>query len=146
MSQMNLFTGSERDPKKYIYDALTWIAKDYPDRWLRFINLCEDEQAAGNPRIQRDQVYLLARQHGLPITECDEYRNDHNLFAALSRYALMFRPKLAGVLHPKEQPWDNCGINFVEEWKCLVNPFTPFAWEDWREAKEAYRRGDVSVA
>ena len=132
--QTNLLTGSDRDPMKYVRSALAWAKDGYPYKWMSLVRLCEAEAAAGNRRIRRGDVYTLARQHGLTVSECEAFRHDNNLWAALSRYLLMFRPGLACAIFPDPQPWDGV-FDLVAEWHAHVSPATPFYIADWRDAR-----------
>lgn len=136
-----LYDGVVRTPKQRVEEACAWIAHDYPHKWLRLVNLCERE--AANPEcklISRDYLYSMALRQGLTISECEEFRMDHNLWSILSRYLLMFRPNLASVIHPRYMPETVDSVDLEAMWKECVRPQTFFLADSWREAELAVRR------
>ena len=79
-----LYDGVQRTPLMRVEEACCWIADDYPRKWLRLVNLCEQAKADGLPRIRRGDLFILAQQQGMAITECMEFRFDNNLWSVLS--------------------------------------------------------------
>lgn len=134
-------------PLQRVEMACAWAAKDYgkpSSRWMRLVRLCERKARAGEPCIRRGDLYRMAQEEGLDITICREFRFDNNIWAPLSRYLLMFRPRLAGSIHPKKSEIDD--IDLVKVWHDQVNPQTFFFAETWQEAVEAFELMDVSAA
>ena len=116
-----LYDGVAMTPERQVEHALAWIADDYPRKWLR--------------RIGRSHIYTLAMLQGMDITLCEEFNMDHNLWAVLSRYLLMFRPSLAEVIFPKRSKVDDAGLDFEALWHRDVAANTFFRAPDWRAAK-----------
>lgn len=138
-----LYDGVPRTPLMRVEEACAWIAGDYPRKWLRLVNLCEQAKADGWPRIRRGDLFVLATQQGLPITLCMEFRFDNNLWSVLSRYLLMFRPELATVIFPNTAEVDRHGIDFENVWHGHVARNTFFPVKCWQDAVDLYR-GDAA--
>ena len=132
-----LYDGAARTPAMRVEEACCWIADDYPRKWLRLVNLCEQAKADGLPRIRRGDLFVLASQQGLPISECMEFRMDNNLWSVLSRYLLMFRRDLAGVIFPREADVDR--VDLESMWRDHVALSTRFEAATWQEAAEGVR-------
>lgn len=133
---MKLYDGVLRTPTLRVEEACAWIANDYPKKWLRLVDLCEQAKADGWPRIRRGDLFVLAAQQGMPITMCREFRFDNNLWSVLSRYLLMFRPHLATVIFPKVAEIDKANINFENVWHEQVARNTFFPARSWQDAVE----------
>lgn len=133
-----LYDGVARTPSMRVEEACAWIAEDYPRKWLRLVNLCERAKADGWPRIRRGDLYVLATQQGLPITQCMEFRFDNNLWSVLSRYLLMFRPALATAIFPKSAEIDKAGIDLEDVWHDCVARNTFFPAATWQDAAKRY--------
>ena len=103
------------------------------------MNLCEQAKADGLPRIRRGDLFILAQQQGMAITECMEFRFDNNLWSVLSRYLLMFRPELATVIFPNSAEIDRHGIDFENVWHDNVARNTFFPVKCWQDAVGLYR-------
>ena len=142
MGEVNreLYDGVARTPAMRVEEACAWIAEDYPRKWLRLVNLCEEAMISGWPRIRRGDLFVLATQQGMPITECMEFRFDNNLWSILSRYLLMFRPELATVIFPKTtKALDDGSISFEDVWHNNVARNTFFPCKCWQDAAKLYR-------
>ena len=135
-----LYDGVPMTPERRVEHALAWIAGDYPRKWLRLVNLCEEAARSGWPRIRRGDLYVLASQQGLDITLCREFRMDNNLWSVLSRYLLMFRPSLAAVIFPKTtKALDDGSIDFEALWHDQVARNTFFRSPTWEAAAKRVR-------
>lgn len=132
-----LYDGVPMTPERRVEHALAWIAGDYPRKWLRLVNLCEEAARSGWPRIRRGDLYVLASQQGLDITLCREFRMDNNLWSVLSRYLLMFRRDLTGVIFPREADVDR--VDLESMWRDHVALSTRFEAATWQEAAEGVR-------
>lgn len=133
-------------PEQRVELACAWAAQDYgkpSSRWMRLVRLCERKTRQGEPCIRRGDLYRMAQEEGLEISLCREFRFDNNIWSALSRYLLMFRPRLAASIHPKRSEIDD--VDLVRVWHEQVNPQTFFFAETWQEAVEAYELQDVSA-
>lgn len=132
-----LYDGIARTPAMRVEEACAWIADDYPHKWLRLVGLCERAAGEGLPRIRRGDLFVLAAQQGLPISECREFRFDNNLWSVLSRYLLMFRRDLATVIFPRAADVDQ--VDLESMWRDHVALSTRFESASWQEAAEEVR-------
>lgn len=148
--QPTLYDGiGKTDPVLRVEMACAWAAEGYgkvTSKWMHLVRLCERARSRGEICIRRGDLYRMAQEEGLPITVCREFRFDNNLWAGLSRYLLMYRPKLASCIHPKTCDLDRAGIDFARVWHDNVNAQTFFPAETWQEAVEAYKAQDASAA
>ena len=131
------------DSETYVRKACRWVNKN-PQLFKRIMYLCHKEVDKGNPCIQRGQIYKLAQDAGFSITECQEIRRDHNLWAILARYMVMLRPRLAKSLNFRNAGCDH--VDMVSIWHEEVNAGTTFLAENWKAAKRACDLGCVSAA
>ena len=145
----SLYDGVRTDPEMLVGMACAWAAKGYPladGNWMRLVRLCERAMADGWKRIRRGDLFVIAAQQGMDMTLCREFCFDNNLWAPLSRYLLMFRPKLAAVIFPKRQKTSRIDeVDFVAAWHEQVNPATFFYYPTWEEAVEAWEKGDAAA-
>lgn len=127
-----LYDGVRRTPQMRVEEACAWIADDYPRKWLELVKLCERAQRSGLPRIRRGDLFVLATQQNLPISVCNEFRFDNNLWSVLSRYLIMFRPSLSAVIFPRTTELDK--VDFEEVWHDNVARNTVFNVGRWDAA------------
>ena len=83
--------------------------------------------------LRRGDVFLLAQQQGMSITQCREFRFDNTLWAGLSRYMIMFKPALSLILKPTEKPNGVDSVNLAHVWQqvtCSTSFFTCPRWQD----------------
>lgn len=127
---------SAQGPYAIAEKACRWVAK-HPDSWEHLLELCEwfnNVRPAGPiDRLRRGDIYNYAQQMGLSVTLCKEFKFDNNLWSALSRYAIMQRPHLRGVIKPRASELDAIDMRGV--WAVVVGPPTCFAVDDWRLAE-----------
>lgn len=133
-----LYDGVKLTPKQRVEDVAGWIAEEYPKKWMRLVGLCEWAKAQGWPRIRRGDLFVLASMKGLPITTCNEFRFDNNLWSILSRYLLMFRAELATVIFPKKAAIDDPSIDFERIWHENVARNTFFEARTWQDAQRMH--------
>lgn len=74
--------------------ACGWVASN-PDTWAKLRRICYRLMLEGHV-IQRDNVYTLACQNGMTVSEASEFKRDHNLWSVLSRYMGAAAPLHAG--------------------------------------------------
>lgn len=72
--------------------ACGWVASN-PDTWAKLRRICYRLMLEGHV-IQRDNVYTLACQNGMTVSEASEFKRDHNLWSVLSRYMVLQRPSM----------------------------------------------------
>lgn len=144
-----LYDGVATDPKMLVEMACAWAAKDYPlatGNWMRLVRLCEKAMADGWPRIRRGDLFVIAAQQGMEMSLAREFCFDNNIWSGLSRYLLMFRPKLAAVIFPRRCKTSRIDeVDFEAVWHENVNPATFFYFPTWEQAVEAWQAGDVAA-
>lgn len=118
-----------------------WI-KGHRHAFKRIMHLAHTAVERGE-RLSGPEVYFWARQHGVSITEMEEFRRDKTLWAGIARYMVMLRPKLYRCLEFRRSKMD--GVDLVAVWHDNVNPNTFFLASDWKEAKRLCEIGDVSA-
>ena len=106
--------------------ACGWVASN-PDTWAKLRRICYRLMLEGHV-IQRDNVYTLACQNGMTVSEASEFKRDHNLWSVLSRYMVLQRPT----------PVDS--VDLVGTWEAIVGPAV-FAASTLTEAQGIYDRG-----
>lgn len=129
-----------RDPKAYVIEACYWIKRNNRQA---FNTLCwlVDKAVDRGEIIQRGDIYYLAKQAGMSVSEARELKRDNNLFSVLARYMVMLQPRRARALNFKL-----CGVDTVDligEWRDIVNAGTTFLALSWQEAKELCAAGDA---
>ena len=142
-----LYDGVKNTPRLMAEEACCWIKEGYGSpngRFFRLIGMLEAAAARGERCVRRGDVYRMAQEQGMSVTLCQEFRFDNNIWSALSRYLLMFRPKLAAVIHPKKASIDT--VDLEEVWRDNVSPHTFFYFHTWQEAVAAYAAGDACAA
>lgn len=124
----------EQGPYNIAMKACRWVRRN-PEAWERLLGLCEwFDHVRPSSRLRRGDLYNYAQQLGMSVTLCKEFRFDNNLWSALSRYVLMCRPNLSGIIHPRSSALDS--IDMAEVWSVCVGGPLPFAVMDWRQAEE----------
>lgn len=131
------------EAERTAYDVCAWV-KGNRDSYKRMLRLFHEQVDSGNPRTRRDDVVSFARDMGLPVSVVDDLKHDHNLFAGLSRYAVMLRPRLARTLHFRKSKLDD--IDLIPIWHEVVDPRTTFLAKNRREAEHLVEIGDASAA
>ena len=125
------------------FDVCSWIER-HPDDYKRLLKVLHRQVDSGNPRTRRDDVISFARDMGMEVSVVDDLRHDHNLFAGLSRYAVMLRPRLARTLHFRKSKLDE--IDLAAVWHECINPNTVFLAGSWMEAKRMVETDDAAAA
>lgn len=142
MSQQEFSLVSKAEPTMYVQAACFWV-KHHPDKFRSLMHLCHREVDAGNPSVQRGDVFNMARKAGMTVSEANELKRDNNLWPALSRYMVMLRPRLAKCLNFRKAGCDE--VDMVAEWHGIVNAGTTFLANDWKEAKRLVEIKDVAA-
>lgn len=107
------------------------------------MHLVHCEVSRGNPCVQRGDIYQIARNRGLSVSDVNELRRDNSLWSVLTRYMVMLRPCLSQALR-----FRRCGIDdidLVEKWHRYVNPNTYFFAKGWRDAVMLVEQNDTSA-
>ena len=87
--------------------ACGWVASN-PDTWAKLRRICYRLMLEGHV-IQRDNVYTLACQNGMTVSEASEFKRDHNLWSVLSRYMVLQRPSMLAAVSFRRPPVDSVG-------------------------------------
>ena len=90
-----------------------------------------------------NEVYYRAKQAGVTISELAEYKRDKSLWAGISRYMVMLRPRLANCLEFRKSKLDD--VDLVQVWHDNVDSRTEFFAKSWKEAQHLVEIGDVSA-
>ena len=120
-----------------------WIRRNYRS-FVTLMHLLHCEIDAGNPCVQRGDMFSLARKHGIGISELDEIKRDNTLWAGITRYMVMLSPHLSRALSFRHSALDD--VDMVAAWHRYVNPRTLFYAKDRYEAQEACRIGDITAS
>ena len=124
---------SAQGPYAIAVKACRWVAR-HPEGWRGLLELCESfHRVRPSDRLRRGDLYNYAQQAGLSVTLCKEFRFDNNMWSALSRYAIMCRPHLSEVIHPRSSELDL--IDMRDVWAVCVGEPSCFAVGDWRQAE-----------
>lgn len=82
--------------------------------------------------VRRGDLFAEAQRQGMSISEAREFRFDNNVWSYLSRAAIMSRPVIGLVVHPKRCKMDK--VDVKASWQ-RHNPRDDFYFDDWRDAK-----------
>lgn len=122
-------------PEERVYMTLHWI-KDNPDMYAAIKQICIEEEANSHvSRLQRGDVFYIAKRRGLSASGKTKFRFCNTLWPALSRYMIMERPSLGRVLRPSECEIDK--LPLAKMWRKAIGPHE-FGVEDWRTACKQY--------
>lgn len=140
---MSAKTVNVADAEVYVRSACRWVKRHGVQfkRIMHLIHLRVDSDAVS---VQRGDIFILARQAEMDITDCEELKRNNNLWASLARYMVMLRPCLARVLHFRDAGCDHVDMQAI--WREEVNAETVFLAENWKAAKRACEEGCVSAA
>lgn len=116
--------------------ACGWVASN-PDTWAKLRHICYRLMLEGHV-IQRDNVYTLACQSGMTVSEASEFKRDHNLWSVLSRYMVLQRPSMLAAVSFRRTPVDS--VDLVGTWEAIVGPAV-FAASTLTEAQGIYDGG-----
>lgn len=142
MSQTSMEMVVKTDPLVYVQEACWWV-KRHPGYFKGLMRLCHEAVDAGNPCVQRGDVFNLARKAGMTVSEARELKRDNNMWPVLARYMVMLRPRFARCLNFRKAGCDD--VDMIAEWRAIVNAGTVFLAKDWKEAKHAVDIGDVTA-
>lgn len=124
--------------ERLVRRACAWVARN-PGTWERLRGMCRALMRSGHV-IQRDNVYTLACQAGMDVSEASEFRRDHNLWSVLSRYMVMLDPPMLTAMAFRRSGVD--GVDLVAAWEEQVGParFATGSLAATREFYEGTRR------
>ena len=124
------------------YDACYWV-RGNGDAFKSLMRHLHRQVDSGNPRTTRDDVMAWARENRTTMTVLDDLARDHNLFAALSRYMVMLRPRLARTLRFRKSNLDS--VDMAAIWHEVVNAGTTFLANDRFEAELMAETDDAAA-
>ena len=145
--QLDIFSTNKptsTTPKERILSACAWASENYPYKWMKLVSLCEKEAYRGSKCLRRGDLFMVAQLQGLSMSVAEEYKFDNNIWAPISRYLLMFRPRLAQVIHPILCDLDT--YDFEKIWHENVHANTFFPVSTWQQAVHAYETEDVCAS
>lgn len=131
------------DAERMAHDVCAWV-RGHGSDFKALMAVMHEQVDKGNPRTRRDDVISYARQMGMSVSVVDELRHDHTLYAGLTRYMVMLRPRLAKTISFRKSKLDD--LDLVAIWHETVNAGTTFLARDRFEAEELVAMGDVSAA
>ncbi|MBR3690584.1 MAG: hypothetical protein IKL97_05750 [Eggerthellaceae bacterium] len=86
--------------------------------------------------VRRGDIFIIAQMQGMSITMAREFRFDNNMWATLSRMAIMYDPSIAHVVNPRtDESLDINHIDLKAIWQ-RHNPLDDFYADTWQEAAE----------
>lgn len=132
--QMDMFSGST-SPVDRVESACRWL-RDF-EHHCAFMRLMDVVDAQPG-HVRRGDVWVLAQQAGMSVSDCEMFRFDNNLWSVLSRYMLMMRPRLATKVHPRRCDVDTVDLELV--YRRSVSTHTTFPCHTWDEAVMVCRR------
>lgn len=120
------------DAERRIYDAAYWV-RDHGAAFKALMAFMHRQVDAGNPCTTRDDALAYARGAHLGVSLSADLKRDHNLYAALTRFMVMLRPRLARTIRFRESEMDKYDMAVV--WHEVVNAGTFFLARDRKEAQ-----------
>lgn len=118
------------------YNTCVWVKNNQPSfkAIMRIMHFCQDNDMV----LRRDDLYAYALQNHIDISICEQFRQDHDLWSGITRYAVMLRPSLCGAVRFRKSKLDE--IDLVATWHDVVNAGTFFFASSVQDAiaKSAY--------
>ena len=118
-------------PEERVCMTLHWIKSNWAS-YAAIKQICIEEEA--NPavnRLQRGDVFYIAKRRGLSMSGGTKFRFSNTLWPAMSRYLIMDCPQLGRVLKPAECAIDK--LPLAKMWHDVIGPHS-FGVKDWRLA------------
>lgn len=128
--------------KEAAEEVCCWV-KQHRGHFRTIMHLIHREVSDGNPCVQRGDIYKLARDAGMSISDAKELKRDHNLWPGISRYMVMLRPRLARSINFRKSKLDK--VDLVGIWHDNVDAGTVFFAKDRFEAKRLCDIEDVTA-
>ena len=79
------------------FKTCKWISENR-EAFDALMFLVREEKRRGNPSVQRGDVWNLAREKGLDVSDIPGLKRDNNLWAGITRYMVMIDPSLCSCL------------------------------------------------
>lgn len=117
--------------------ACHWVRRN-PDKWSSLKAICHRLTLEGE-LVQRGSIYERARQYGLDVRLCSQFRRDHNLWSVLTRFMAMERPSMLSAISFRVTPVD--AVDLAAYWRDIVGPdeFVASSLEEAREIWDVQR-------
>lgn len=103
---------------RIVAKACHWVRRN-PDKWSSLKAICRRLALEGE-LVQRGSIYERARQYGLDVRLCSQFRRDHNLWSVLTRFMAMERPSLLSAISFRVTPVD--AVDLAAYWRDIVGP------------------------
>ena len=113
--------------------ACHWVRRN-PDKWSSLKAICHRLALEGE-LVQRGSIYERARQYGLDVRLCSQFRRDHNLWSVLTRFMAMERPSMLSAISFRVTPVD--AVDLAAYWRDIVGP-DEFVASSLAEAREIW--------
>lgn len=113
--------------------ACHWVRRN-PDKWSSLKAICHRLTLEGE-LVQRGSIYERARQYGLDVRLCSQFRRDHNLWSVLTRFMAMERPSMLSAISFRVTPVD--AVELAAYWRDIVGP-DEFVASSLEEAREIW--------
>lgn len=122
---------------KIVAKACHWVRRN-PDKWSSLKAICHRLALEGE-LVQRGSIYERARQCGLDVRLCSQFRRDHNLWSVLTRFMAMERPSMLSAIGFRVTPVD--AVDLAAYWRDIVGPdeFVASSLEEAREIWDVQR-------
>ncbi len=117
--------------------ACHWVRRN-PGKWESLKAICHRLALEGE-LVQRGSIYERARQYGLDVRLCSQFRRDHNLWSVLTRFMAMERPSMLSAISFRVTPVD--AVDLAAYWRDIVGPdeFVASSLEEAREIWDVQR-------
>lgn len=117
--------------------ACHWVRRN-PDKWSSLKAICHRLALEGE-LVQRGSIYERARQYGLDVRLCSQFRRDHNLWSVLTRFMAMERPSMLSAISFRVTPVD--AVDLAAYWRDIVgaDEFVASSLEEAREIWDVQR-------
>lgn len=117
--------------------ACHWVRRN-PDKWSSLKAICHRLALEGE-LVQRGSIYERARQYGLDVRLCSQFRRDHNLWSVLTRFMAMERPSMLSAISFRVTPVD--AVDLAAYWRDIVGPdeFVASSLEEARKIWDVQR-------
>lgn len=117
--------------------ACHWVRRN-PDKWSSLKAICHRLMLEGE-LVQRGSIYERARQYGLDVRLASQFKRDHNMWSALTRFMAMERPSMLSAIGFRVTPVD--AVDLAAYWRDIVGPdeFVASSLEEAREIWDVQR-------
>lgn len=130
------------DGERYAHDAARWV-RDHKAAFRALMSYMHGQVDAGNPCTTREDALSYAREKGMEVSVIADIKRDHNLYAGLTRYMVMLRPRLARTIRFRKSKMDP--VDMVAIWHEVVDSRTFFFARDRMEAQRMVEIGSAEA-